>query len=80
MEKDNISNKNDDLEKEKIHIAHKAFRKFRVKIEELIKRQNQLFQNIMRMIDNKEIDKLREKIDDLYEEDDKNENYKNKKE
>ncbi len=53
-------------EKEKIKIAKSAFAKFKIKINELFKRQNDLFARIMKRITNRKLDEQRKKLDELY--------------
>lgn len=52
--------------KEKIKIAKSAFAKFKIKIDELFKKQNGLFERIMERIIEKKIKEHREKLSGLY--------------
>lgn len=54
-------------EEKKISLAKRAFAGFKLKIDELFKKQEDLFANIMDKIDKNDISGLRHKIDDLYE-------------
>lgn len=58
-------------EEKKISLAKRAFANFKAKIDELFKRQDDLFKSIMDKIDKKDINSLRHKIDDLYDENNK---------
>ncbi len=58
-------------EEKKISLAKRAFAGFRAKIDELFKKQEELFKNIMDKIDKKDIDSLRHRIDDIYDEEEK---------
>ncbi len=53
-------------EQEKIKIAKSAFAKFKIKIDELFKKQNGLFERIMERITEKKIREHREKLGGLY--------------
>jgi len=59
---------NDDqlTEKAKVNIAKKAFDKFMKKMDELFKRQNELFESIIKRINERKIDEQRKKIDEAY--------------
>ncbi len=58
-------------EEKKISLAKRAFAGFKAKIDELFKRQENLFKNIMDKIDKSDISGLRHRIDDLYEKENK---------
>lgn len=62
-----MNQKNKSLsEEEKIKIAKSAFARFKMKINKLFKRQNDLFARIMERITNRKLDKQRKKLDELY--------------
>lgn len=58
-------------EEKKISLAKRAFAGFKTKIDELFKRQEDLFKNIMDKIDKNDISGLRHRIDDLYDKENK---------
>lgn len=60
------SNQTQLSEKEKISLAKKAFDKFMKKMDELFKRQNDLFESIMKRINDGKLDEQRRKIDEAY--------------
>ncbi|MFZ2970152.1 MAG: hypothetical protein WA063_03330 [Minisyncoccia bacterium] len=62
------SNKNQLTEREKISLAKKAFKKFMKKMDELFKRQNELFTRIMERINKRKAEEQRKKLNDLYKE------------
>lgn len=53
-------------EKEKINLAKEAFGRFMKKMDELFKRQNELFESIMKRINDRKLDEQRKKIDEAY--------------
>lgn len=55
-------------EKEKINLAKKAFDRFMKKMDELFKRQNDLFEDIMKKINKRKLDEQRRRIDEAYKE------------
>jgi len=53
-------------EKEKINLAKKAFDGFMKKMDELFKRQSELFEGLMKRINDRKLDEQRKKIDEAY--------------
>lgn len=64
--KTNMDSGNNIPQKEKIDLIRQAFDRFMKKMEEIKKRQNELFEDIMGRINERKLDEQRKKIDEAY--------------
>ncbi len=60
------SNQNNPAEEENMNLAKKAFDIFNVKMDELFRRQHELFTRIIDRINKRNAEEQRKKLDDLY--------------
>ena len=57
-------------EEEKIELAKNAFAKFKEKINSLLKRQSEVFRNIMEKINKRKLEEQRKKLGEVFEDKD----------
>jgi transcription antitermination factor NusG len=64
-------NQNNNIsEEEKIKLVKSTFAKFKAKINELLKRQSNVFKNIMERINKRKLEEQRKKLDEVFEDKD----------